>query len=100
MQQHRSGKICWAKRSQFQLHQSFHGNILYCLGQKCSLFSIIKERCLYSQKIFRGTPENCEKCENLAQGIFPDLQYHIDALVFLFDLRCESVTFKNIYIEM
>ena len=25
---------------------------LCCLGQKCLLFSIIKQKCLYSQKIF------------------------------------------------
>ena len=31
-----------------------------CLGQACSLFSIIKQRCLYSQKNFHGTLENCE----------------------------------------
>ena len=69
----------------------------HCLGQKCLLFSIIKERCLYSKKNFRGSPENCEKCENLAQQIFPHLWYHINALVFLSDLRCESVTSKKLY---
>ena len=30
---------------------------LYCLGHKYSLFSIIKEGHLYSQKNFHGTPE-------------------------------------------
>ena len=40
-----------------------------------SLFSVIKERQLYSQKNFRGTPENCEKRETLAQRIFPSLRY-------------------------
>ena len=46
--------------------------ILLCfLGHKCSLFSIIKERHLYSWKNFRGTPENCENHESLAQLIFP-----------------------------
>ena len=48
-----------------------------CLGHKYSLFSIIKERYLYSRITFRGTPENCEKCESLAQRIFPDLRYSI-----------------------
>ena len=32
-----------------------------CLGHKYSLFSIIKERHLYSRKNFCGTPENREK---------------------------------------
>ena len=49
--------------------------LLRCLGQKCFLFSIIKERCLYSWKNFRGTLENRKKCKNLAQRIFPHLQY-------------------------
>ena len=47
----------------------------YCLGHKCSLFSTIKERHLYSRKNFHGTPENREKHESLAQRIFPRLQY-------------------------
>ena len=32
----------------------------HCLGHKCSLFSIVKKRCLYSWKNFHGTPENRE----------------------------------------
>ena len=47
---------------------------LCCLGQKYLLFSINKERCLYSQKNFRGTLVNCEKRESLAQQIFQRLQ--------------------------
>ena len=31
-----------------------------CLGHKYSLFSAIKERHLYSRKIFCGTPEKCK----------------------------------------
>ena len=46
-----------------------------CLGHKYSLFSIIKERHLYLWKNFCGTPENREKCESLAQRIFPRLRY-------------------------
>ena len=42
---------------------------------KYSLFSIIKERHLYSRKNFCGTPENREKRESLAQQIFPRLWY-------------------------
>ena len=49
--------------------------LLHCLGQKCLLFSIIKERCLHLQKNFCGTLENCENHKNLAQRIFPCLQY-------------------------
>ena len=48
-----------------------HRNILHCLG-----ISIInKERHLriFMEK-FCGTPENHEKCESLAQRIFPRLQ--------------------------
>ena len=47
-----------------------------CLGHKYSLFSIIQERHLYSRKHFRGTPVNREKCESLAQWIFPGLWYN------------------------
>ena len=46
-----------------------------CLGHKYSLFCIIKERHLYSLKIFRSTPENHEKHGSLAQQIFPHLRY-------------------------
>ena len=42
------GKIHWAKLSQFQPLKVFVGILSQCLGQKCLLFSIIKERCLYS----------------------------------------------------
>ena len=49
--------------------------LLCCLGHKCSLFSTIKEKHLYSRKNFCGTPENHEKCESLAQQIFPCLRY-------------------------
>ena len=45
----------------------------HCLGHKYSLFSIIKERYLYSWKNFRGIPET-EKRESLAQRIFPHLR--------------------------
>ena len=45
-----------------------------CLGQKCLLFSIIKENSLYSWEIFHSTLENHE-C--LAQRIFPRLRYVI-----------------------
>ena len=41
-----------------------------CLSHKCSLFSIIKEMCLYSWKNFCCTSENHEKHESLAQWIF------------------------------
>ena len=45
-----------------------------CLGQKCLLYNIIKERCLYSRKNFDNTLENCE---GLAQRIFPHLQQQL-----------------------
>ena len=41
--------------------------LMRCLGHKCSLFSKIKERRLYSWKNFCSTPENREKHECLAQ---------------------------------
>ena len=47
-----------------------------CLDHKYSLFSIIKERHLHSWKIFRGTPENREKCKSLAQQIFAHLRFN------------------------
>ena len=53
--------------------------LLY-LGHEYSLFSIIKERHLYSRKNFRGSPENHEKRESLAQQIFPHLRYVVAAL--------------------
>ena len=39
----------------------------HCLSQKCLLFSMNKERHLYSCENFRGTLENREKRECLAQ---------------------------------
>ena len=51
--------------------------LLRCLSQKYSLFSIIKERCLYSWKNFSSTLENYEKCKSLAQWIFPCLRYTV-----------------------
>ena len=48
----------------------------HCLDQKCLLFSIIKERhLLYSRANSRGTLENREKHECLAQQIFPRLRH-------------------------
>ena len=41
--------------------------LLHCLGQKCLLFSIIKERHLYSWENFYGTPENHKNYKSLAQ---------------------------------
>ena len=49
--------------------------LLCCLDQKCLLFSIIKERQLYSRTNSRGTLENREKHQCLAQRIFPHLWY-------------------------
>ena len=46
---------------------------LCCLGKKYLLFSIIKERHLYSRENFHGTIENHEKCKSFAQQIFPCL---------------------------
>ena len=72
----RWGKIRWAKYSWFQCHQSFCGNIFILpWPYKYSLFSKIKERHLFSWKNFHSTPENSEKCESLAQRIFPCLRY-------------------------
>ena len=53
---------------------------LHCLGHKYSLFSIIKERHLYSRKNLHGTPENREKRKRLAQQIFSHLQYILNRL--------------------
>ena len=47
---------------------------LCCLGQKCLLYNIIKERCLYLRKNLHNTLENCE---GLAQRIFPHLQQQL-----------------------
>ena len=58
----------------FSAVEDFHGNIPRCLGHKYSLFSVNKERHLYSRKNFRGALENHEKHESLAQRIFPLLR--------------------------
>ena len=85
------GKIHWAKYSQLNRHRSFRGNIFALpwpqAVHKYSLFSIIKKRHLYLRKNFRGTPENREKRENLAQQIFPRLRYmHACMSVIIFNL--------------
>ena len=49
---------------------------------KYSLFSIIKERHLYSRKNSRGTPENRENRESLAQQIFSRLRYIITSMYY------------------
>ena len=59
----------------FSAIEVFAEILLRCLGHKCSLFSTIKERCLYSQKNFLSTPENREKRESLAKQIFHHLRY-------------------------
>ena len=53
----------------------------HCLDQKCLLFSINKERYLYSQKNFSGTLENHEKCKWLARRIFLCLLYVVSYFV-------------------
>ena len=50
----------------FSIIKVFMEIFLHCLGHKYSLFSIIKERRLYSWKNFHITPENHEKCKSLA----------------------------------
>ena len=64
---HRHEKIHWAEHLWFQPIEVFAEIFLRFLGQKCLLFSIIKERCLYSQKNFHGILENREKHESLAR---------------------------------
>ena len=46
----------------FSAIEVFMEIVLRCLGHKCSLFSTIKERRLYSWKNFRGTPKNHKFC--------------------------------------
>ena len=57
----------------FSAIEVFAEIFLHRLGHKHSLFSITKERHLFSRKNFHDTPENCEKCKGLAQRIFPRL---------------------------
>ena len=61
----------------------------HCLGQKCLLISLIKERCLYSRENFHRTLENCQKLKSLAQQIFPRLQY---LLVSMFKIEFNFVS--------
>ena len=58
----------------FSAIEIFAEIFLHRLGHKYSLFSITKERHLFSRKNFHDTPENCEKCKSLAQRIFPRLR--------------------------
>ena len=55
----------------FSAIEDFTEIFSHYLGHKYSLFSINKERHIYSWKNFHGTPENCENCKSLAQQIFP-----------------------------
>ena len=48
----------------FSAIKAFTEIVMNCLGHKCLLFSTIKERRLYSQKIFCGTPENRENMKD------------------------------------
>ena len=67
---HRGGGVLIVKpykRHFFSAIKVFMEILPCCLGNKCSLFSTIKERCLYSQEKFHGTPENREKCKSLTQ---------------------------------
>ena len=41
----------------FSAIEVFTDILSHCLGHKCSLFSTVKERRLYSQKNFHGTPK-------------------------------------------
>ena len=69
------------------------------LGQKCLLFSIIKERHLaIFSKNFHCNPEDHEKCESLAQQIF--LHLHLHFLSFLIShantFKYQNVNFRDI----
>ena len=68
--------------------------ILLCyLGQKCLLFGITKEGCLYSWEKVHDTLEKHEKHESLAQRIFPHLQYVLLSYVIV----CNGVLL-NVYV--
>ena len=77
----RQGKICWLNIRGFSAIEVFAEIFLHFLGHKYSLFSINKERHLYSRKNVHDTPENHEKHESLAQRIFPRLRYKYRILV-------------------
>ena len=62
-----------------------------CLDHKCSLFSTIKERRLYSWKNFCGTTGNREKREGLAQRIFPRLWY-FNILIYIYHSCAVNIT--------
>ena len=68
----------------------------HCLGQQCLLFSMIKERHLYSRENFCGTLENHEKREYLAYRIFPRLRYSVDSIVIELLVNCRVIS-KNKY---
>ena len=75
------GKIRWDKLLRIPPNKVFHGKIfsLWCLTFKTlkqchhmKLYNINE----YTQKTFMvATLKNCEKCESLAQRIFPCLRY-------------------------
>ena len=60
----------------------------HCLAISAHYFSIIKERWLYSRKNLRGTLENSEKRESLAQRIFPYLQYSFVHIPTAIRIKC------------
>ena len=50
----------------FNRIEVFAEMLLHCLSQKCLLFNVIKERCLYSWKNFHSTLKNYKNHESLA----------------------------------
>ena len=64
--------------------------LLCCLGHNCSLFSTIKERCLYSQKNFYGTLENRENAKFL-----PSKSFHVYGSLLSYSVTDVSCSWQS-----
>ena len=84
-------RFAWLHICGFSAIKVFMNIRLRSLGHNCSLFSKIKEKRLYSQKNFCGMPENCEKCESLAQQIFPHLRYVLMYFKVISKANCKAM---------
>ena len=64
--------------------------LLCCLGHNCSLFSAIKERCLYSPKNFHGTLENRENANFL-----PSKSFHVYGSLLSYSVTDVSCSWQS-----
>ena len=80
---HKRGRFAELSLHGFHPIKLFTEKHLQCLTF-ITLNAIVRSLYKYSQENFFGTLENCEKDRNLAQQIFPCLQY-------VYDLLCRDI---------